>query len=100
MDLDKPKDLGDSEDNNYTPSIEEEDNLGDEDFIIPEDPVDEEVSTRQLIATAESLKLKQRQLKPKQGPSVRDGAKSWPSKNGTNRNNMDKLKATHVTICC
>ena len=36
--------------------------LGDEDFILPKEPVDQELFKRRLIATARSLKKKQQQL--------------------------------------
>jgi len=54
-----PEDLEDSEDSNYLPPSEEEDSLGPEDFIVPEDPLEQEKFKRQLIATARSLKMKQ-----------------------------------------
>jgi hypothetical protein len=60
------EDLEDSEDSNYLPPSEEEDSLGPEDFIIPEDPLEQEKFKRQLIATARSLKRKQQQLKAEQ----------------------------------
>jgi hypothetical protein len=59
----QPVDLDDSEDSNYLPASEEEDSLGPEDFIIPEDPLDQEKFKRQLIATTRSLKKKQQLLK-------------------------------------
>ena len=40
--------------------------LGNEDFIVPEDPVEQERFKRQLIATARSLKKKQQQLQADQ----------------------------------
>ena len=51
----------DSEDSNYLPLSEDEVSLGDEDFIVPEEPVDQECFKRRLIATARSLKKKQQQ---------------------------------------
>ena len=56
----------DAEDNNYMPESEEEVSLGDEDFIVPKEPLDQERFKRQLIATARSLKKKQQQLKAEQ----------------------------------
>ena len=47
---------GDSEDDNYMPLSEDEVSLGDEEFIMPEDPVEQERFKRRLIATAKSLK--------------------------------------------
>ena len=44
------------------PISEDEVSLGDEDFIVPEDPVEQERFKRRLIATAKSLKKKQQQL--------------------------------------
>ena len=51
----------DSEDSNYLPLSEDEVSLGDEDFIVPEEPVDQECFKRRLIATARRLKKKQQQ---------------------------------------
>ena len=58
-----PEDLDDSEDSNYLPLSEEDVSLGDEEFIVPEDPLDQERFKRQLVATPRSLKMKQQQLK-------------------------------------
>ena len=41
------------------PLSEDEVSLGDEEFIVPEDPVEQERFKRWLIATAKSLKKKQ-----------------------------------------
>ena len=51
---------GESEDDNYMPLSKDEVSLGDEEFIVPEDPVEQERFKRRLIATAKSLKKKQR----------------------------------------
>ena len=40
------------------PLSEDEVSLGDEQFIVPEDPVEQECFKRRLIATAKSLKKK------------------------------------------
>jgi len=56
----------DSEDDNYMPLSEDEVSLGDEEFIVPEDPVEQERFKRRLIATAKSLKKKQQQLQADQ----------------------------------
>ena len=45
---------------------EDEASLGDEEFIMPEDPVEQERFKRRLIATAKSLKKKQQQLQADQ----------------------------------
>ncbi|KAE8813700.1 hypothetical protein D1007_09204 [Hordeum vulgare] len=63
---DQSEDLDDSEDINYVPSIKEDESLGAKDFFVPEDPLDQEVFKQQLITTARSLKIKQRQLKAEQ----------------------------------
>ena len=47
---------GESEDDNYMPLSEDEVSLGDEEFIVPEDPVEQVRFKRRLIATAKSLK--------------------------------------------
>ena len=52
----------DSEDSNYLPLSEEEESLGNEDFIVPEEPLEQERFKRRLIATARSLKKKQLHL--------------------------------------
>ena len=52
---------GESEDDNYMPLSEDEVSLGDEEFTVPEDPVEQERFKRRLIATAKSLKKKQQQ---------------------------------------
>ena len=44
------------------PLSEDEVSLGDEEFIVPEDPVEQERFKRQLIATTKSLKKKQQHL--------------------------------------
>ena len=49
----------DSEDSNYLPLSEDEVSLGNEDFIVPEEPLEQECLKRQLIGTAKSLKKKQ-----------------------------------------
>ena len=49
---------GELEDDNYMPLSEDKVSLGDEEFIVPEDPVEQERFKRRLIATAKSLKKK------------------------------------------
>ena len=56
----------DSEDSNYLPLSEDGVSLGDEYFIVPEEPVDQERFKRRLIATARSLEKKQQQLQADQ----------------------------------
>ena len=48
------------------PLSKDEVSLGNEEFIVPEDPVEQERFKRQLIATAKSLKKKQQQLQADQ----------------------------------
>ena len=48
------------------PLSDDEVSLGDEEFIMPEDPVEQEHFKRRLIATAKSLKKKQQQLQADQ----------------------------------
>ena len=57
---------GDLEDDNYMPLSEDEVSLGDDEFIVLEDPVEQERFKRRLIATAKSLKKKQQQLQADQ----------------------------------
>ena len=49
----------DSKDSSYLPLFEDEASLGTEDFIVPEEPLEQERFKRQLVATAMSLKKKQ-----------------------------------------
>ena len=49
----------DSEDDNYMPLSEDEVSLGDKEFIMPKDPVEQERFKHQLIAAAKILKKKQ-----------------------------------------
>ena len=49
----------DSEDGSYRPLSEDEKSLANKDFIMPEEPLEQERFKRQLIATARSLKKKQ-----------------------------------------
>ena len=48
------------------PLSKDEVSLGDEEFLVPEDPVEQERFKRWLIATAKSLKKKQQQLRADQ----------------------------------
>ena len=57
---------GEPEEDNYMPLSEDEASLGDDEFIVPEDPVEQERFKRQLMATANSLKKKQQQLQADQ----------------------------------
>ena len=50
---------GESEDDNYMPLSEDEVSLSDKEFIVPEDPVEQERFKRRVIATAKWLKKKQ-----------------------------------------
>ena len=51
-----------SEDSNYVSISEEDESLVDEEFIMPEEPFEQERFKHRLIATARSLKRKQQQL--------------------------------------
>ena len=57
---------GESEDDNYMPLSKDEVSLGDEEFIMPKDPVEQERFKRRLIATAKSLKKEQQRLQADQ----------------------------------
>ena len=50
---------GESEDDNYMPLFKDEVSLSNKEFIMPEDPVEQERFKCRLIATAKSLKKKQ-----------------------------------------
>ena len=56
---DKKATPNDPDDDSYRPLSEDEESLGNEDFIMPEAPLEQECFKRQLIATARSLKKKQ-----------------------------------------
>ena len=56
----------DSEDSNYLLLSMDKVSLGDKDFIVPEEPAELERFKRHLIATARSLKKKQKQLQADQ----------------------------------
>ena len=46
------------EEYNYTPPSEDEASLDDDEFVVPEDPIEQESFKRRLMATANSLKKK------------------------------------------
>ena len=50
---------GEPEEDNYMPLSEDEASLDDDEFIVPEDPIEQERFKRRLMATANSLKKKQ-----------------------------------------
>lgn len=54
------------EDHDYMPPSEDEASLNNDEFVIPEDPVEQERFKRRLIAIANSLKKKQQQLQADQ----------------------------------
>ena len=54
------------EDDNYMPPSEDEASLDDDEFVVPEDPVEQKRFQRRLMATARSLKKKQQQLRADQ----------------------------------
>ena len=54
------------EDDNYMPPSEDEASLDDDEFVVPEDPTEQERFKHRLVATASSLKKKQQQLRADQ----------------------------------
>ena len=58
--------MADDEDDNYTPPSEDEASLDDDEFVVPEDPLEQDRFQRRLMATARSLKKKQQQLRADQ----------------------------------
>ena len=50
----------------YMPPSKDEASLDDDEFVVPEDPVEQERFKRRLMATASSLKKKQQHLKADQ----------------------------------
>ena len=67
----------DSEDNNYLPLSEDEASLGTKDFIVLEEPLEQEGFKHRLIATARSLKKKQQQLQADQDLLNERWTMSW-----------------------
>ena len=53
-------------DDNYMPPSEDEASLDDDEFVVPEDPVEQVRFQCRLMATASSLKKKQQQLRAAQ----------------------------------
>ena len=68
-------DHSDVEDSNYQPVSKEEISLGDDEFVIPEEPLEQERLHQRLIATARSLKSRSSGLKPHRIRSMTDGTK-------------------------
>ena len=56
----------DPDDDSYRPLSKDDESLGNEDFIVPETPLEQEHFKCQLIVTARSLKKKQQQLQANQ----------------------------------
>src|SRR3954468_13459164 len=54
------------EDDKYMPPSEDEASLDDDEFVVPSDPAEQERFKRRLLATANSLKKKQQQLRADQ----------------------------------
>ena len=67
----------DSEGSTYLPPFEDEVNLGNEDFIVPEEPLEQERFKRRLIATTRSLKRNNSSFKLIKICSTIDGLMSW-----------------------
>ena len=63
------------------PLSEDEISLGDDEFGVPEDPVEQERFKRRLLATARSLKKKSSNSKLIKTCSQIDGLKSWQQRN-------------------
>ena len=59
-------DHSNAEDSNYQPVFEEEISLGDDEFVVPEEPLERECLHQRLIATAKSLKKHKQRLKAAQ----------------------------------
>ena len=59
-------DHSDAEDSNYQPVSEEEVSLGDDEFVVPEEPLEQESLHQRLITTARSLKKQKQWLKAAQ----------------------------------
>ena len=74
---DDPVGNKDSEDSNYLPVSEDDVSLGVEDFILPEEPLEQECFKRQLIATVRSLKRSSNSSKQNRIHSTTGGPRSW-----------------------
>ena len=78
------------------PLSEDKVSLGDEEFIVPEDPVEQERFKRRLIATAKSLK-KSNNTASNPGTSEARDSNGKPCRNRyKHRNNGDNAKDTTV----
>ena len=63
------------------PPSEDEISLGDDEFGVPEDPVEQERFKRRVMATARSLKISSSSSKLIKTCSQTDGLKSWQPRN-------------------
>lgn len=63
---DEPVENDNSEDSSYMPPSEDEISLGNKDFIVPEESLEQERFKQQLIATTRSLKRKHQRLQAEQ----------------------------------
>ena len=59
-------DHSDAKDSNYQPISEEDIILGDDEFVVPKEPLEQERLHQRLIATARSLKKQKQRLKATQ----------------------------------
>ena len=77
---------------NYTPPSEDEVSLGNDEFGVPEDPVEQVRFKRRLMATARSLQRKQEQLKADQDLLV----DRWTKILATEKYGLDRTNKGHT----
>ena len=78
------------------PPSKDEVSLGDDEFGVPEDPVEQEHFKRRLMATARSLKRSSISSKLIKICSQTDGLRSWQPRN---TDSSATLKVTQNTSC-
>ena len=84
--------MGYLERDNYTPPTEDEVSLGNDEFGVPEDPVEQVRFKRRLMATARSLQRKQEQLKADQDLLV----DRWTKILATEKYGLDRPNKGHT----
>ena len=78
--------------NNYTPPSEDEVSLDNDEFGVPEDPVEQVHFRRRLIAMAKSLQRKQEQLKAEQDLLI----ERWTKILATEKYGLDRPNKGHT----
>ena len=84
--------MGYLERDNYTPPSEDEVSLANDEFGVPEDPVEQVRFRRRLIATTKSLQRKQEQLKAEQDLLI----EQWTKILATEKYGLDRPNKGHT----